>query len=70
VKVWRPVLISGFEAIGVLVMTPRFNRFLAANHTHLAAYTRTVSLHRDSSCSHDSRISLRSRHGACIPLFM
>lgn len=39
---------------------------LLANHTHLASYTRAVSLHRVGSRSHDSRSQhLRTHHHDC-----
>jgi hypothetical protein len=53
------VLISGIEWIGALVVSPRFINHRGPNHTHLGPYTRTVSLHRVISPSHDYRISLR-----------
>ncbi len=36
------------RTIGALVMSPSFMLTVWANHTHLAHYTRTVSLHRVS----------------------
>ena len=60
-----PVLISGFEWIGALVVSPRFINHRRDNHTHLSPYTRTVSLHRVISPSHDSRISLRIHLHRC-----
>jgi hypothetical protein len=41
---WWPVLISGFVAIGVLGRRLVLTTTVLANHTHLASYTRAVSL--------------------------
>jgi len=49
----RPGATPALRTIGVLVMTPRFTPNPLANHTHLASYTRTVSLHRAWSRSAD-----------------
>lgn len=56
-----PVAISGLGTIGVFGVTPRFALNLGANHTHLAAYTRTVSLLRVSSRSLDYLVAIQSR---------